>query len=505
MKTITTVLPIYDRLSKQFYYRAKADEKGVLNIIKTPQYRLPSFQWLDDGDLSSSVSKIEIIEPFKRPLEYTGWNGNDFNTFLSSGLEITSAINLGGAPDAAYINQFLNEVHGRELRFIGTLTLNSGDEPGIYLDDPTTIQYLNVGANDIILNHNAFYSGGPELGYFDLEGTTATNFSLSNVSISRLNVIDITDYFVSLPVLGHDYFYYNGDTLNYWIPEGIYYLKITMDNDYAYYSEVFQVDCIYDNLLIEDWTNVGFETFTADNPAIITSAIESAGSGYAKTNIGHLEKGDIINIKFYFTLNLGTLPDVALSNSDLSLADTAVCVEGINEMQLESQLSGDNYIVFNTNGNDVGFSTLEILVHLDYSDRYIKIDFSNNCDLGDILYQDYFTQTLYLETEPMEMTFPQEDKGVENGEGRFIRTFARQVKKYLVRTLELPDYMVEVFHRMKLHDTVELTNLVGDTNDVYNLEVEHEWLFDDRYYAKCELTFDYDETFVINGCCNNLT
>jgi hypothetical protein len=49
-----------------------------------------------------------------------------------------------------------------------------------------------------------------------------------------------------------------------------------------------------------------------------------------------------------------------------------------------------------------------------------------------------------------------------------------------------------------------MTDLVGNINKMYNLEVEHEWLFDDKYYAKIELIFDYDEVFLIGGCCNNL-
>jgi hypothetical protein len=141
---------------------------------------------------------------------------------------------------------------------------------------------------------------------------------------------------------------------------------------------------------------------------------------------------------------------------------------------------------------------------LTYSTKYLIIDFSNSCNLGSLYYEGGFTQTLYLESEPMEATFPQEEEGAKNGEGQFVRTFARQVKKYLIRTGTLPDYMVDVFNRMKLHDTVELTDLVGDVNDVYNLEVEHEWLNTDKYYAKIELTFDYNEVAIVSSCCESI-
>jgi hypothetical protein len=137
--------------------------------------------------------------------------------------------------------------------------------------------------------------------------------------------------------------------------------------------------------------------------------------------------------------------------------------------------------------------------------NYLTINFSNGCDLGDILYKNGFTQTLWLESETMETSFPTEEEGQNNGEGRFVRTFARQVKKYNIKTMTLPDFLIEVLYRLKLHDTIQLIDLVGNVNDVYNLEVEHEWLGDDKYYATASLTFDYDEAFIIGGCCSNLT
>ena len=160
------------------------------------------------------------------------------------------------------------------------------------------------------------------------------------------------------------------------------------------------------------------------------------------------------------------------------------------------------FVLFNANATN--YFTSEIEVSRPYSDKYLILNFHNTCDLGDILYHDGFTQTLYFESETMEPSFPLEEEGQKNGEGRFVKTFARQTKKYLARTKAMPDYMVDVFHRLRLHDTITLTDLVGDTNTVYNLEVEHEWLFDDKYYAKAELTFDYDETVVLSGCCSNI-
>ncbi len=140
-----------------------------------------------------------------------------------------------------------------------------------------------------------------------------------------------------------------------------------------------------------------------------------------------------------------------------------------------------------------------------YSTKYLVITFYNSCDLGNLYYHNSFVQVLYLDADTMEPSFPLEEKGANDGNGKFIRTWGRQVKKYTVHTKTLPGYMVEVFNRMKLHDTITLRDLVGDLHSVYNLEVEHEWLYDDKFYARLTLTFDYDEAFVTSGCCVNIS
>lgn len=169
---------------------------------------------------------------------------------------------------------------------------------------------------------------------------------------------------------------------------------------------------------------------------------------------------------------------------------------------------GFHYIKLTTNNAKVYYSEWMFINDVydmsSYSSKYIIINFSNTYDLGNILYQDSFAQTLWIESETMEPLFPLKEEGQENAEGRFVRTFGRQVKKYIARTKTMPDYMVDVFNRMRLHDTISLIDLVGDQNTVYNLETEHEWLFDDKYYAKIDLTFDYDETVLVSGCNTNI-
>ena len=76
MKTINTCLPVYDKLIKQCYERSRhaGVDKPVPTI--TPRHRLPSFQWLDNGDGATSVSSIELIdidgETYNAPIGVSG-------------------------------------------------------------------------------------------------------------------------------------------------------------------------------------------------------------------------------------------------------------------------------------------------------------------------------------------------------------------------------------------------------------------------------------------------
>jgi hypothetical protein len=299
------------------------------------------------------------------------------------------------------------------------------------------------------------------------------------------------------------YYQYKGATLQGLMPLGVYYLKIYFTNGYILYSDWFEVGCIYENL-ITALSNIGYDTFSSFG-SLISSAIDAAANGEAQSNEFPVIKDETITLIINCKLTSGQYPNIELwsAAAAIPVSNQDTLIEGLNTITLTVTTTVDDaqFVIWNTAATN--YYTGEILLIRPYSKDYLTFVFSNECDLGDILYQDDFEQTLWIESETMETTFPQEEEGAKNGEGRFVRTFVRQVKKYNVKTFEQPDFIVEVFNRMKLHDSIELTNLVGDTNTVYNLEVEHEWLFDDKYYAKIDLTFDYDEAFVTSACCED--
>jgi hypothetical protein len=482
--------------------------------IVCSRHRLPSFQWLDNGDGADSVTAIELIdtlgESYNAPIGFYSWTNNSFDTFTSSGLDVTSAIVLGASNKVAYVNPMYARFGkiGETVRVKGTLTyISSGTAIAckiyIYNEGGGESYNEDINAGDFEVTYtltldSVFFGIGVSLA----SGWGPKNFTITNfeVTIDRINQL-----FPTLPashaITGDTYFSYEGDTLNYLLPEGIYYLKITMDTGHIYYSDWFKVDCVFKNL-ISAFTNFQYDTLTTSGVTILSAIQDGVVTSIAYSDAFDVQIGEVITIITNFTQNSGEAPTAQLNTGGGAGSDSDTLAAGLNIIQLTATVNGSVRLYIFTS-NPTNWSTTEVLVMRSYSEKYLIMNFSNSCDLGDILYHEGFTQTIWFESETLEPSFPTEEEGLKDGEGKYIRTFARQVKKYLAKTLVMPDFMADVFYRMKLHDTVELVNLVGDVNDVYNLEVEHEWLFDDKYYVRFNLTFDYDEAFIIGGCCNN--
>ena len=505
MKTINTTLPVYDRLSKQCYERAGKDT--VIGAVPTPRFRLPSMQWNVEDDDPGAISMVELIDingdSFTSTHPFSSWTNVSYGTFASNGLEITNAIGGAGAQYAT--GGTYSATATESIRFRGLITLTSGAAP--------TIQLVGGGphgspSHNLVDGYNDFtLTLEDDVDYVlnIVQASFAGTWSFTGVIIESSN---INAYFVTLPALFTDltdkYFQYKGDTLNYLLDPGIYYLKMTTVNDFIYYSEWFEVTCIYPNL-ITGWTNSTFDSFTSVGTRISSAVETTSGLAISNTPNFWLTSGETINVYFFLTLNSGTLPQVRLRHVTLvSTVDTENAVEGLNEIILTATSPGYYQIIMYATAA-VSFNTSEMLFSRSYSEKYTRIDFSNTCDLGDILYADDFEQTLWIESELMEATFQMTPEGSEDGNGLFIPTFRRQDKLQLIRTPLITQVMVECLYRLMLHDTITIIDLVGDTWTVKSLETEHEWQGTDNYYALAVLTVDLDTVFVIGGCCNNIT
>ena len=137
--------------------------------------------------------------------------------------------------------------------------------------------------------------------------------------------------------------------------------------------------------------------------------------------------------------------------------------------------------------------------------KYLKFEYWNTCDLGNIYYQGGQHFIFYLDADVGEPIHEEVEEGQENGDGDFIPTYRRQMKRYRIRTGLIPDYLIDAIQRMKLHDNIELTFKSGEVEQIYNVDVEAEWQFE-RYawQGTLTITFDMDESITIGACCDNL-
>lgn len=387
MKTVYTTLPIYKALQDQYYERGLANNAETRAFVYCPKHRLPSFQWMDDGDGCASVTSV-------------------------------------------------------------------------YLTD----------------------------------GETSTN---------------ITSYFPSLAsnielvtsVAGDDYFIYGGTTLNYALPEGTWYLKITMDTNHVYYSDWFMVQCVYCNFA-ERFINNNFNTFTVSQTTI-SSAIETT-TGYADSYpYRSVYLGQQVTVMYYLTLTSGAYPSFSVVSASLGVISNVATAtsSGLQEITLTTTRAADDAFIRVSVGGASNFSTSEILIYTQYACGYVTLSFSNCCNIGDILYEEDFFQTLWLKSDNIEPAFPYTEKGQENGDGKFIPTFRRQDKTYLIRVGAVSQYMVDVLHRLKLHDVMTFIDQVGDARNVESVDVEHDWFDTGKYYATATITIDLGEGIPIMACC----
>ena len=522
MKTIQTILPVYDRLEKQDYRRTR----NALPV-HCPRHRLPAMQWNVETDNPGDVIDVDLVNvdtgaitAIEGYFHTTGayiqgggggnWASGTYDVFASVGKNITDCHKTTAA-GTAYIQDVipstaeidLNLHIGDMFRIKATLTLNSGTAPKIALQNyvssaiVSNIVTLSAGVNYVWLKATANIAAGTAWGYYIYNGDTELVDFTCLFDESERTVM-IRPY----NALADDYFEYKGETLGTLLPYGVYYLKFTTSAGYVYYSEVFAVTDIYPNLAT-GWTNSGFDTFIT-NGTIITSAINAAGVvGTYSTPYFSLIKGESIHVIFYMTLNSGELPSVRIYSVSGGTASTVVnSVIGLNDITLTSTMTLADLRIFLRNSSATNFSTSEVLVIRQYSATHIKLTFDNTKDLGDILYQDGFSQTLWLPTQLAPPQHEQVDIGEEKS-GIFIAE--KIVNKFKFRILaNMGRELYRAMVRIPLHDDIDIIDEVGNT---YSPAVGNIWInalnwpgFD---YVQVEILFnDNSEIFWVSNNAN---
>jgi hypothetical protein len=115
--------------------------------------------------------------------------------------------------------------------------------------------------------------------------------------------------------------------------------------------------------LITALSNIDYETFTSVGTAI-TSAINTDLNGISlSSNVFTVTNGEDIVVMFFLTLNSGTAPTVLIVNSDWSLQDSEVAVDGLNVITLTAGWDGNTTLRFFNDATTTNFATSKIFVY----------------------------------------------------------------------------------------------------------------------------------------------
>lgn len=122
--------------------------------------------------------------------------------------------------------------------------------------------------------------------------------------------------------------------------------------------------------------------------------------------------------------------------------------------------------------------------------RYLKIEWSNSSDLGNIYYSGGFVNRINLDVEISNPEYEVEIEAEKDGENRDIPTFKKWEKAYRFELWATED-LVDAFTLMQLHDTIAVTLQTGRQIAVDKMNVSVEWP-EQGCLAKMAVTFTED-------------
>lgn len=130
---------------------------------------------------------------------------------------------------------------------------------------------------------------------------------------------------------------------------------------------------------------------------------------------------------------------------------------------------------------------------------YIKLEWRNNCDMANILYQTGYTQWMYIDGEVTEPEYVYTIESFSNGEEEETRTFQKVEKTYKLKFIA-PEFLCDALSLVPIHDLVWVTLKNGERGQAKDVAFETNWETD--CFANCTITFTV--TYYIRAnCCEN--
>lgn len=137
--------------------------------------------------------------------------------------------------------------------------------------------------------------------------------------------------------------------------------------------------------------------------------------------------------------------------------------------------------------------------------NYIKLEWWNECDLGNIYYSGGFKNKVYFETEigKPDYVIEQETKNNQQGVDIILSSVRKKIYQFEVY---VPEYMVDALVDMALHDNIHITYTNGlYSSAVRNVQVIPNWEdISNDCMATVTIKFQQDDQLVDNACCATL-
>jgi len=136
---------------------------------------------------------------------------------------------------------------------------------------------------------------------------------------------------------------------------------------------------------------------------------------------------------------------------------------------------------------------------------YLKLKYGNSCDLGNINYAGGWQNIVYFDTTIGTPTFEDEQEGFENGDGVFIKTSQRLIKKYQF-VIVAPEYIADAMKAMALCDNVQISDTDGlFFHQARNVEVDVAWEdISNGCMATITIKYQTGDAIVNSSCCVNM-
>ena len=468
------MLRFYNSTTKRDYNRFDSEE-----ILQMPRQKFVPFQIKRSTASDDYVQSVNLVNQagsltdisayFETSNELlTGWANfagpNNYDTFTTSGKNITSAIE---ASDANIAYGYSNELDftpetGDVFYLEVALTLSSGIAPDVYLANTAIVGVavsnavtLSSGTNKITLK----LTSAPAIIRLIVR-TNANNASSFACTFTlkgsvRPHPIVKTD----------DYLPYFGGSLSTLLPLGVYSLKVS-DELSDYYSDWFCVSDIQPTL-ISSLTNSGFNTltYTAATHAIVAVESDSAAST-AKSNTFAVVPGEEIYFSGCLKVTSGVTPTIGLyDNADDSVISAAQALDdGDNLLTFTSDRTATAYIRLAVT-DDSSFTISVAQVYRAYGD-YVRITWENTKDVrdtaskADLLFSSGLTQEVFLDTYLNTPIHESNEVGQEK-DGTFIAEKMTATPRQRIIAY-VPRSTYEGLIPMPLCDTITVWDEVGN-------------------------------------------